>query len=307
VVWLIWLGGCSPTPELPLRVGTLPWPGYESLHLAQSLSYFDPARIRLTDMSNSSQILQAIRNGTLDASFSTLDEALGLIQDGVDLRVLMVMDVSNGADVVMVRSGIVNLRGKRVGVENTAVGALMLDAALEASGVNSKDIKLIGATIDEHLDLYKSRKVDALVTFEPVRSELLKQGAHILFDSSQIPGRILDVMIVRTDKMAEHAQALKELIAAHFRALNYQARDPQDAAKRIAPYLGVSEADVSAQYDGIKIPSLAENYSLLSGSQPKLTATAADLADLMLNHKLLAHAVNSRDLAEPKFLPAMSQ
>jgi NitT/TauT family transport system substrate-binding protein len=258
-------------------------------------------------MSNSSQILQGVRNGTLDASFSTLDEALGLIQDGVDLRVLMVMDVSNGADVVMVRPGIVSLRGKRVGAENTAVGAIMLDAALEASGVSLKDIRIIAATIDEHLNFYKSGKVDALVTFEPVRSELLKQGAHILFDSSQIPGRILDVMIVRTDKMAEHAQALKELIAAHFLALDYQARQPQDAARRIAPYLGVAEAEVSAQYDGIKIPSLAENHSLLSGSQPKLTATAVELAELMLRHKLLAHAVNARDLAEPRFLPTMSQ
>jgi NitT/TauT family transport system substrate-binding protein len=149
--------------------------------------------------------------------------------------------------------------------------------------------------------------VDALVTFEPVRSELLKLGAHILFDSSQIPGRILDVMVVRADKMTEHAQALKELIAAHFRALEYQARQPQDAAKRIAPYLRIPEAEVAAQYDGIKIPSLAENHSLLSGSQPKLTATALELADLMLRHKLLAHPVNAGNLVEPRFLPTISQ
>jgi len=304
---LLCLAGCSPPPEVPLRVGTLPWPGYESLHLAQSLSYFDPAHIRLTDMANSSQILQGIRNGTLDASFSTLDEALGLIQDGVDLRVLMVMDISNGADVVMARPGIANLRGKRVGVENTAVGAMMLDAALHASGVNAKDIQLVAATVDEHLNFYKSGNVDALVTFEPVRSEMLKQGAHILFDSSQIPGRILDVMLVRTDMLATHDQALKELVRAHFRALDYQARQPQDAAKRIAPYLGVAEAEMAAQYEGIKIPTLAENHSLLSGNQPKLMATAADLADLMLRHKLLAHAVSTKNLAEPKFLPAIGQ
>lgn len=304
---LFCLAGCSPPPETPLRVGTLPWPGYESLHLAQSLSYFDPAHIHLTDMSNSSQILHGVRNGTLDASFSTLDEALGLIQDGVDVRILMVMDISNGGDVVMARPGIVNLRGKRVGVENTAVGAMMLDAALNASNVNAQEIQLVAATEDEQFNFYKYGKVDALVTFEPLRSELLKLGAHILFDSSQIPGRIIDVMLVRADKMAAHDQALKELIAAHFRALGYQAQQPQDATKRIAPYLGVAEAEVAAQYEGIKIPTLAENHTLLSGSQSKLTATAADLADLMLRHKLLAHAVNLGNLTESKFLPANSQ
>lgn len=307
---LICLAGCAPTPETPLRVATIPWPGYESLHLAQSLSYFQPVQIRLTEMANNSQVSLALRNGTLEAGLITLDEALNLIQDGVDLRVVLVMDVSNGADVVLARPGIANLqalRGKRVAVENAAVGAMMLDAMLQHSGLKVSDIQLLTATVDEHARIYQSGKADAVVTFEPVRSALLKLGAHVLFDSSLIPDRILDVLVVRADKMAEHRQALKELAAAHFRALDYQARQPQDAAKRIAPYLGVPAAEVAAQYDGIKIPGLAENHALLSGNQARLKTTAAGLADLMLRHKLLVHAVDTEHLVEPMFLPAHSQ
>jgi len=44
---------------------------------------------------------------------------------------------------------------------------------------------------------FKKRQVDAIVTFEPVKSELLSSGANILFDSHQIPGRIVDVLVVR--------------------------------------------------------------------------------------------------------------
>ena len=298
--------GCAPVPETPLRVATITWPGYESLHLAQSLDYFQPAQIRLAEMSNASQVSLALRNGIVEAAFITLDEALGLMQDKIDLRVIAVVDISNGADVVMARPGIDNLQalsGKRVAVENGAVGAIMLNALLEASGLKVSDIQLITATVDQHAKIYQSGKVDVVVTFEPVRSKLLKQGAHILFDSSRIPGRILDVLVVRADQIDSHRQGLKDVVAAHFRALDYQAKHPQDAAKRIAPYLGVPESEVAAQYAGIKIPSLAANHTYLSGAQGTLKATADDLAKLMLNHKLLVHEVNTDLLSEPMFLP----
>jgi hypothetical protein len=34
------LGSCSKPEEKPLRVATLPRPGFESMHLGQSLGYF---------------------------------------------------------------------------------------------------------------------------------------------------------------------------------------------------------------------------------------------------------------------------
>lgn len=300
------LTSCSPAPETPLRVATIPWPGYESLHLAQSLEYFQPAQIRLTEMANASQISLALRNSTVEAGFATLDEVLDLVQDGVDLRVIAVMDYSNGADVVMARPGIASLqslRGKRIAVENAAVGAMMLDAMLEAANLKVNEVQLLAATVDEHEKIYQSGTVDAVITFEPMRSALLKQGAHILFDSSRIPGRIMDVLVVRADQIDAHHQALKNLVAAHFRALDYQAQQPQDAAKRIAPYLGVAAAEVQAQYDGIKIPTLAENHALLSGAQAGLKISADKLADLMLRHQLLQHSVNTAQLNEAMFLP----
>lgn len=303
---LAWLTGCSPAPETPLRVATIPWPGYESVHLAQSLSYFQPSQIRLAEMANASQVSLALRNGTVEAGFLTLDETLSLIQDGIDLRVVLVVDISNGADAVVSRPGITNLqalRGKRVAVESSAVGAIMLDAMLAASGLEVSDVQLITATVDTHTKVYQSGDADVVVTFEPARTALLKQGARLLFDSSRIPGRILDVLVVRGDQVHKHRHALKNLVAAHFRALNYQSQQPQDAAKRIAHYLGVPEAEVASQYDGLKIPSLKENHTLLSGTQPALEKIASDLADLMLHRNLLKRQVNTGQLVDPMFLP----
>ena len=103
------LVACGPATRDPLRVATLPWPGYETLHLAQSLEYINESDIRLIELVNTSQVASALRNGTVAAATITLDSALTLMQEGVDLSVVLVMDYSFGADAVIARPGITNV------------------------------------------------------------------------------------------------------------------------------------------------------------------------------------------------------
>lgn len=299
------LAGCMKVP-LPLRVATHPWPGYESLHLAQSLDYFDKAQVRLVELSNASQTVQALRNGTVDAAVQTLDEVIGLIEEGVALRVVLIMDVSHGADVLLARPGIKSLqdlRGKRVGVETTTTGAVVFDGILTAAHLSVADIQVIPLSMNEHVTAYQQGKVDALVTYDPPRSQLLAQGARTLFDSSRIPNRIVDVLAVRVEALASHPQALTTLVAAHFKALDYLARQPRDAAVRLAPFMGVSADQVLPQFAGLLLPDVAENRAQLSGPTPGLARTASELAALMHRQHLLQSIVAVDHVAEPMFLP----
>ena len=293
---------CSKRQEPLLRVASGLWIGYEPLYLARSLGYYENKNIRLVEMPSASQASQALRNGMIEAACLTLDEALSLMQDGVDLRVVVVIDVSQGGDVLLATPGVDSLqalRGKRVGAENAAVGAIILDAALQAGEIQAKDVTIVPLTVDEHADAYLAGKVDAVVTYEPVRSQLLKAGAHVLFDSSQVPGRIVDVLVVRSEIAAAHTQALKALLKGHFRAREYLASQPQDAAKRMAPRLG---ENALAQFTGLRLLDIQENRALLGGNSPRLKSTATELADLMLRRKLLQRPVSVDRLADPSFL-----
>lgn len=304
---LVFLAGCARSPVPPLRVATHPWPGYESLHLAQSLGYFNASQVRLVELANASQTYEALSHGTVDAAAQTLDEVLALMQHGADLRVVLVMDVSDGADVVLARPGIAtlqDLRGKRVGVENTTTGAVLFDAMLTAAGLTAGDLQLVPLSMNEHVAAYRSGQVDALVTYDPPRSILLRGGAHVLFDSSRIPGRIVDVLVVRADALADHRQQIAALVAAHFKALHYLRQRPQDAARRLGPFLGVTVDQVPSQFVGMNLPGLGENRALLAGTAPGLTLHAAELGELMLRHDLLESKVTTDHLADPAFLPA---
>ncbi|HBX61399.1 MAG TPA: hypothetical protein DEG65_15955, partial [Methylophaga sp.] len=43
---------CNPQTEKPLRVGTVPWAGYELLYLARDLHYYNNAQIQLKELAS---------------------------------------------------------------------------------------------------------------------------------------------------------------------------------------------------------------------------------------------------------------
>lgn len=65
--------------------------------------------------------------------------------------------------------------------------------------------------VDEHEGAFGSGKVDAVVTFEPVRSRLLARGAVQIFDRRQIPGEIIHVLVMRTDAMTQFSSTVLTL------------------------------------------------------------------------------------------------
>ncbi|MEE4465470.1 nitrate ABC transporter substrate-binding protein, partial [Azotobacter chroococcum] len=89
---------CKMEPD-PIRIGGNRWPGHAPLYLADELQWLEPAGLRLVEYPNASGVLRGFRNGLLDAALLTLDETLTLQSSGLDLEILLVTDLSAGADV----------------------------------------------------------------------------------------------------------------------------------------------------------------------------------------------------------------
>ena len=175
---MLGVGGCSDPPGRALKVATNQWLGYEPLYLARyQNSYKTP--IDIVQFPSSSDVMRAFRNGNLDAAALTLDEVMFLASQGEDLVVLMALDFSNGADVVLGWPPVTQLKdieGKQVGVENTALGAMMLSAALDHAGLVASDVSIRNLPEDEQYQAFMQHKVDVLVTFEPLSTRLRNKG-----------------------------------------------------------------------------------------------------------------------------------
>ena len=262
----------------------------------------------MVEYSSATQVIRAYRNNAIQVAALTMDEVLLLLENGLDPRVILVMDISNGGDAILAKPEIKNLedlRGKRIGVESTALGAFFLSQALNTVGLQPSDVHIVSSEINEHERMFLQDLFDAVVTFEPVRSRLLGANAHLIFDSSQVPGEIVDVLVIAKDTLAHSPEAVDALLNGWFKALDYLNTRPREAAPLMARRLRVSAEEVLASYKGLKLPDLDENLKLMAGSQAPLKKTATKLAHAMSQNKLLQKKITLTGFINPSVLENM--
>jgi NitT/TauT family transport system substrate-binding protein len=306
---LITVTGCSNEPSSPLRIATNVWIGSEPLYLARDLGHFDPKVVQLVEYPSASEVLRAFRNQAIDGMVISMDELFGLVVDGLQPRVILAVDVSDGADVVVGRPGMqsmTDLKGKRVAVESAALGAFVLSRALALANMEAGDIQVVHLESNEQPGAFNKGEVDGAVTFEPYRSQLTAAGATILFDSTQIPGEIVDVIAVRESALDEQRAAVQALLAGWFKAIGYLQEEPSDAARRMSRRQQTSAEQFLRALAGLHIPSREENLVLLGGDSPGLVTSGAHLMTLMIDARLLQQTINIKEVLEPGPLQALS-
>jgi NitT/TauT family transport system substrate-binding protein len=289
------LSSCGKEPVVPLRIASSPWPGYEPVYLARDMNYLSPKQVNIFELPSADITLESFRNRTADMATLTLDETLELLASGEKLRILFVMDGSNGADAVMASPKIktlADLKGRRIAIENIPLGLYMLSRTLNAAKLAREDVQVVSATETNQVDMYKQGKADAFITFDPFKSQLAAQGAHVIFDSSQIPDEIFDLMVVHEDVFQARRKEVCEIGRQWYRTLEYMKQSPDDANVRIAKRLGVTVAEYQAMVAGISVPDRQGSLRLLSGKSPAIAVPAANLVQVMLKEHQLKQSVD---------------
>jgi NitT/TauT family transport system substrate-binding protein len=293
--------------DKPIAIATRIWPGYELMYLARSEGWLAAEQVRLVEMSSGQESLKALTEGKVDGAAMTLDEVLQARASGLPLSVVMIFAISAGADMLVARPGITSLadlKGRRIGFDPGSVGQIMLVEFLRAANLTKEDVTLVTLPITQQRKAWSRDLVDAVVTFEPVGTQLLEQGALNLFDSRQIPNTIVDVLAMRNDRLdRSHAGAIRHLLAAHFRALEHLQRNPQDAAYRMAPHLGLPPEDFLSAFKGMMLPDAAHNYRMLAGTSPELLPSVRKLSAIMAKSGLLKEDDPLTNLIRADFLP----
>lgn len=293
---LFLLSACSPAPPEALRVGSIPWAGYETLFLARELGYYDPKTVRLLEISTSTETLRAFRQGQLDVAALTLDETIRLAQSVEDLQIILVTNISNGADKLISHPEITSisaLKGKRIGVEEGAVGGYMLFQALQLADLQLSDITPVASTINQHVYLLQSGQVDAVVTFDPTAYKLEQAGFYKLLDSSMIEGKIIDVLVTRKTTLTQSPQAIDHLLQGYWKALQFLTDHAEQAYPLIAPRLGVESTVLKLIYADLIQPDEPAHQQFY---QQQLPSVIAAHNEFMIRHEMIVTPANAAAL-----------
>lgn len=297
------LGAC--TSEQPLTLAGHPWPGYEPLFLAGNLGLL-PDGLRLHETTGVSQTRAAMRQGEVSGVMLTMDEVLQMRDQGIDLEIVLVFDVSRGADMLIARESVrslASLKGRRLGVEEGALGAIMLSLVLQKAGLQRRDVILKIIPFEEQEAAWKRKDVDALITYEPVGGRLLQQDARQLLSTRHLPDTIFDVLAVERQAALRHEAHLRACLIAYFHALDYMRQNPWDAAYRQAPRLKVSAQEMIDSLRGLQQPDLLGNRRYLTAENSPMLHAARALSPVLQEAGLIQRPVRTHDLISSDYLP----
>ena len=150
--------------------------------------------------------LDAFVAKNIDACAMTNMEALDMpAAAGVDTTAIITGDYSNGNDALLARHNLTiqQIPGRKVLLVEKTVSEYLFERAMTMNGLESriKQVKLVNTSDSDIATAFISdTSQDAVVTWKPLVSQIAKTpGVKMLFNSSQIPGEIVDLMVVRTE------------------------------------------------------------------------------------------------------------
>jgi len=311
VVGLAALSRWMPTyvPAKPLSVAVGLWPGAETLMLARELGEIDDEKVRLVEMSWDSAAMRALGNGAVDAAVLSIDEVVRLRESGCRVQVVLLFDQSQGADAIVTSkaeaSSIKDFKGLKVGVDVRGTGMLLLASALDSAGLSSTDVHIVPIVPAETQEALRSGEVDAVVSAEPWLTALRRDGFREIVVGEKDRHLLIRALVVTSEAARMNAEALKALIAVHFRLLPVLKGSPDDPGmdvvlrrERVGREEFTRAMALLVHYD------LAANRRMMASVNGDLGPIGDLLESLMLKHELIRSPSKNGKWYDDSFLPA---
>jgi len=293
-----WLGApaASAAPAAPttLKIGTVVWIGYGPFYVAQALDMYKKygVSVELQFFTDPGLLPAAVESHALDGAMLTYDQVIGSDAKGLQQKVVMPIDFSDGADAIVASSDIkkvTDFKGKKVAYNPLSPSDFLLAYALQTNGMTDHDIDSVNMTPEAVPAAMVSGSLPIGVTYEPNVSQILaanKGKYHVVYSSRNAPGLIADVLVFDQPYIDAHPAQVKAILQAYEDGLAYMKSHPKEADQIIGKALGVSADDVKAQLEGVyNIPPKEMPQSFVKGPSTKSYFTSGAVIGSLLQKK----------------------
>ncbi|HEX6112347.1 MAG TPA: ABC transporter substrate-binding protein [Geminicoccaceae bacterium] len=248
----------SPTNAEPLRIGYLTWVGNGPFFVAREKGLFaeQGIEVELIDMAVHEALYAGLFAGQVDAIGATVDDMLPNFDEADPYVCVMALDDDRGGSGILATNdiqSIADLEGKVVGRAERTVSQFFLNVLLRDAGLSEADIEPVEMSADDAGTAFLMQEIDAAVTWEPflTRARQSEHG-HVLADSSEMPGLIVDCLVAKTDVFNGRLADFKALARAWDAALAYVAAHPEKSNEIMAQSVGGWLEDPAAFAEALK-------------------------------------------------------
>ncbi|WP_277374248.1 putative urea ABC transporter substrate-binding protein [Pseudomonas sp. AA-38] len=251
--------------------------------------------------------------GQFDGCTMTNMDALTIpAAGGVDSTALIVGDYSNGNDGLLIKGEgktLADIKGMRVNLVELSVSHYFLARALETAGLSERDVTVVNTSDADIIAAYSTPSVQAAATWNPMLAEIKAQpGSTEVFDSSKIPGEILDMMVVNTQTLKDNPDFGKALVGAWFEILDLMQSGTPEASEALTEMAKASGTDLAGFQAQLATTKLfyTPKETLDFVTSPALPETMSKVANFSFEHGILGEGARSADAIGMTFAGGVS-
>jgi NitT/TauT family transport system substrate-binding protein len=255
------LAGASPAMAAPKKdfkvawsiyVGWMPWGYAADTGIVKKWADKYGLKIEVTQFNDYVESINQYTAGAFDALTVTNMDALSVpAVGGVDTTAVIVGDFSNGNDAVILKNKtkLSEIKGQKVNLVEFSVSHYLLARALESINLSERDVKVVNTSDADMVAAYKTKSVTSVVTWNPLVSEILtEKSAHNVFDSSKIPGEIMDLMVANTAVLKDNPDFGKALAGIWYETMTIMT-DPGEKGIAARTAMGKASGTDLAGFD----------------------------------------------------------
>lgn len=236
-----------------IYAGFMPWLYAEQSGILKKWADKYGIEITLTQFNDYIESINQYTAGQFDGVVATNMDALSIpAAGGVDTTTLIVGDYSNGSDEVVLKGKglkLADLKGKEIHLVQLSVSHYLLSRALSSAGFKEADVSTVNISDADFVAAWKTADTKAIVAWKPGLSDIqASPDASPVFNSSQIPGEIMDIAIVNTQTLRDNPAFGKALVGAWYETLAVMQGD-SDVAKAARTAMAEASGTNLAGYD----------------------------------------------------------
>jgi NitT/TauT family transport system substrate-binding protein len=288
-----------------IYVGWMPWDYADQSGILKKWADKYGIKIELTQINDYVESINQYTAGQFDGCVMTNMDMLTIpAAGGVDSTALIVGDFSNGNDGIVLKGKgkkLADVKGLPVNLVELSVSHYLLARALESIGLQERDIKVVNTSDADIVGAWGAKDTKALVTWKPQLSEVLAApDAQPVFDSSQIPGEIIDMMVVNTTTLNANPKLGKALVGAWYETMASMSKKDPKALAHMAKASGTDVAGFNSQLETTKMFwTPAEAYAFVTS--PNLITTMDLVRKFSFDHGLLGEGAKTVDAVGIEF------
>lgn len=300
-------GGSAPKARTEFNIGWsiyagwMPWPYAEQAGIVKKWADKYGLKIHFTQVNDYVESVNQFNAGKLDGVTVTNMDALTIpAAGGKDTSAIILGDYSNGNDGIVLKNAksLADIKGRTVYLVELSVSHYLLARGLSTVGLQLSDVKTVNTSDADIVGAFANPAATAVVTWNPQLTEVAKlPGATKVFDSSQVPAEILDLLAVDTATLKANPNLGKALAGIWYETIQLmQQKNAAGAAARaaMAKLAGATPQAFDAQLVTTHLYGTPQD-AVAAVKSPAIGATMVKVRDFSFSKGLFGQGAKSAD------------